>query len=154
MKITINDKDNFKADDFICGFTTKEGLENLKFGFLASPELPFNVAMQLLQTMTHTILTAYMKQKPEAVDDIWDAYNTMASSLLNNLVPGKEIRMDVSEESILRAEKEIIEENFATLTPKQQAEQDKVIETIKKRMADSKKQEVLDRKKYANDKKV
>lgn len=138
MNLKLNDVEFKDIKDLLGGFITKEQ-ESLKFNLIASPDLTFNTAMQLLQSMTYQLLYTFATQKPKALNDIYDAYNFMASSILEQLIPDKELRKDISEEAILELEAKKIEEQFESLTPEQKEEALKHIDAIKKRLADGNK---------------
>lgn len=121
-------------DRLISGFVTGEQKENLKFHFIATPNITFNDAMQLIQSMTTHFLSAVIKQHPEAKEDIYDAYNFMASSVLNNLIPDFELRKDMDEEAIMAREKEMIEEQYAKRTPEQKDKALKDIDKFRERL--------------------
>lgn len=104
MKLKIEDQEFDNIQDLLAGFITEEQKDKLKFHVLASPTLDFNTAFQLIQSITINILTAFIKQHPEATEDVYDAYNFMASSVLNNIIPDKELREDLSAEAILELE--------------------------------------------------
>ncbi len=118
-------------DRLIAGFVTGEQKDKLKFHLIASPNITFNDAMQIIQSVTTHFLTAVIKQHPESKEDIYDAYNFMASSVLNNLIPEYQLRRDLDEEAILETEKKMIEEQYAKMTPEQKEKALKDIETLK-----------------------
>lgn len=118
-------------DKLIAGFVTGEQKDKLKFHLIASPNITFNDAMQIIQSVTTHFLTAVIKQHPELKEDIYDAYNFMASSVLNNLIPEYQLRKDLDEEAILETEKKMIEEQFEKMTPEQKEKALKDIEALK-----------------------
>lgn len=128
MNAKFNDLEFKDITNLIAGFTVKDQ-DSLKFNLIASPDLRFNDAMQLIQSMTYQILYAFIQQKPEAKDDVYDAYNFMASTILQNLIPDSELRPDITEEAILELEAKKIEEQYKALTPEQK---DKALENIDK----------------------
>lgn len=133
MNVKFNDLEFKDVVNLISGFTVKDQ-EALKFNFVASPNLTFNDAMQLIQSMTYQLLYAFIKQKPEAKEDVYDAYNFMASTILQNLIPDKELRADITEEAILELETKKIEEQYKALTPEQKAEALKNIDKLKEHL--------------------
>lgn len=137
MNLKLNDVEFKDIKDLLGGFITETD-KDLKFNLIASPNLSFNVAMQLLQSMTINLLTAFIEQKPEAKNDVYDAYNFMASSVLNNLIPDKELRMDVTEEAILNTEIATIEKKYDALSEDEKKKALEQIDTIKKRLANGK----------------
>lgn len=141
MNLKLNDMEFTDIVQLLGGFVTKENEDLLKFNLIASPDLTFNNAMQLLQSMTYQILYAFAKQKPEALNDIYDAYNFMASSILEQLIPDKDIRMDVTEEAILELEESKIKEKFDKLSDKEKEVALNKIEEIKKRLKDANKED-------------
>lgn len=141
MKLKLNEMEFDNIEHLLGGFITKEDADKLKFNLIASPDLSFNVAMQLLQSMTYQLLYAFSKQKPEAANDIYDAYNFMASSILEQLIPGKELRPDMDEEAILELEVKNIEKQFDELSEEDKKVALEKIEEIKKRLKDAKKQD-------------
>lgn len=142
MKLNLNGKEFNDIEHLLGGFITKEQEGQLKFGMLASPNLPFNEAMQILQSVTLTLLNTFIAQKPEAKEDIYDAYNFMASSILNQIIPDSELRYDLTEEAVLLAEKELIEGKFDAMSDEDKAKATEQIEKLKERLktinADSK----------------
>jgi hypothetical protein len=141
MNLKLNDMEFKDIIQLLGGFVTKENEDLLKFNLIASPDLTFNTAMQLLQSMTMQILFAFKQQKPEALNDIYDAYNFMASSVLEQLIPDREIRMDLDEEAILELEVKKIEERFEELTAEQKEEALAKIEAIKARLKNGNKED-------------
>lgn len=141
MKLKVNEMEFDNIKDLLGGFITTEQDQMLKFNMVASPDLAFNTAMQLLQSMTYQLLFAFMKQKPEAANDIYDAYNFMASSILDQLIPGKQLRPDIDEEAILELEIKKIEAEYDKLTPEQKAIAIEKIEAVKNRLNDAGKKE-------------
>lgn len=141
MKLKLNEMEFDNIEHLLGGFIIKENTDKLKFNLVATPDLSFNVAMQLLQSMTYQILYAFSKQKPEAANDIYDAYNFMASSILEQLIPGKELRPDMDEEAILELEVKNIEKQFDELSEEDKKVALEKIEEIKKRLKDAKKQD-------------
>lgn len=141
MKLKLNEMEFNDIVQLLGGFITKENEDLLKFNLIASPDLTFNNAMQLLQSMTYQILYAFMKQKPEARDDIYDAYNFMASSVLEQLIPDKQLRADIDEEAILELEVKKIEEQFDKLSDEEKEVALKKIEEIKTRLKNAKEQD-------------
>lgn len=133
MNVKFNDLEFKDVVNLISGFTVKDQ-EALKFNFVASPNLTFNDAMQLIQSMTYQLLYAFITQKPEAKEDVYDAYNFMASTILQNLIPDKELRADITEEAILELETKKIEEQYKALTPEQKAEALKNIDKLKEHL--------------------
>ena len=121
-------------DRLIAGFVTGEQKDKLKFHLIASPNITFNEAMQIIQSVTTQFLTAVITQNPEAKEDIYDAYNFMASSVLNNIIPDYQLRKDLDEEAILETEQKIIDEQFEKMTPEQKAAAIKDIEVMKERL--------------------
>lgn len=130
MNIKFEDKEYSKVSALLAGFMTEDQKE-LTFNMVASPNLEFNVAMQLIQSLTVNLLHAYSNQHPEAKEDLYDAYNIMASSILNNLIPDKELRMDLDAEAILKAEAELIESKYAAMSKKEKSEALKNIDRIR-----------------------
>ena len=141
MILKVNDAEFKDVKDLLGGFITNEQNSEgaVQFNLIASPDLSFNVAMQLLQSITHQLLYAFITQKPEAKEDVYDAYNFMASSILNSIIPDKELRPDIDEEAILELESKKIEEEFDKLTPEQKEKALSNIETIKARLNEIKK---------------
>lgn len=138
MNLKVNDKEFNDIQHLVGGFITKEQDGELKYNLIASPDLPFNVAMQLLQTVTYQVLTAFAEQKPEALNDIYDAYNFMASTLLEYLIPDRELRPDITNDAILELEAKKIEEEYAKLTPEQKEQALKNIEELKEKLSNVK----------------
>lgn len=125
-------------DKLIAGFVTGEQKDKLKFHMIASPNITFNDAMQIIQSVTTHFLTAVIKQNPKIKEDVYDAYNFMASSVLNNLIPDYQLRKDMDEEAILETEKKMIEEQFAKMTPEQKVKALEDIESMKARLLEDK----------------
>jgi len=140
MNLKLNDVEFKNIKDLLGGFITKDQ-EQLKFNLIATPDLSFNTAMQLLQSMTYQLLYTFAKQKPEARNDIYDAYNFMASSILEQLIPDKEIKLDITEEAILELEEAKIKERFDSLTDSEKEVALEKIEAIKKRLKDANKKD-------------
>lgn len=133
------DKLEYKnIDKLIAGFITKEQKDQLKFHMIASPDISFNEAMQIIQSITTHFLTAIIKQNPKLKEDVYDAYNFMASSVLNNLIPDYELRRDMDEEAIMQTESKMIEEQFSKMTPEQRAQTLKDIDAVRARLLDKK----------------
>lgn len=105
MKLIYNDKE-FDPQTLLAAFIEDD---ETKFTLLTSPNLTFEDGMQLLQSLSHALLFAYAKQKPEAIEHIYYAYNMMASSLLNNLCPDMEKNKDLDADAILKAQAETLE---------------------------------------------
>lgn len=133
MNLKFNEKEFTNVEDLLAGFIMKDG-DQTKFNLVASPTLQFNVAMQIIQSITINLLTAFIKGKPEAVDDIYDAYNFMASSVLNNLIPEKALRKDLDEEAILKAEEDMLDKAIAKMPAKDKKAALKKIEEVKARL--------------------
>lgn len=131
-------------DRLLCGFVTEEQKDKLKFHFIASPNLTFNDAMQIIQSITVQFLTAVIKQNPDAKEDIYDAYNFMASSVLQSLIPDHELRKDLDEEAILATERAMIEEQYAKMTPEQKEKALKDIETLKETLLGKKNEQATE----------
>ena len=132
MNLTINDKNFENIQDLLAGFITADQADQLKFHLIASPNLSFNTAMQLIQSITVNLLTTFVSQKPEALEDVYDAYNFMASSILDTLMPNP--NKDLDEEAIKRVQASIIEEEFAKLTPEQKEQAKLEIEKLKEKL--------------------
>ena len=101
---------------------------------IASPNITFNDAMQIIQSVTTHFLTAVIKQNPNIKEDVYDAYNFMASSVLNNLIPDYQLRRDMDEEAIMAMEKKTIEDEFSKMTPEQKEKALKDIDEMKARL--------------------
>lgn len=134
MKIKFEEQEFTDVKDMICGFIKKGEGDALKYNFAASPDLTFNTAMQLLQTMTHNLLTAFISQKPEAKQDVYDAYNFMASSILNNIMPEENMGMDISEEAILKTEEELITSRYDSLSADEKERADEHLKKLRLRL--------------------
>ena len=134
MNLKFNEKEFIGVEDLLAGFIMQGEGNQTKFNLVASPTLQFNTAMQLIQSITINLLTAFIKQKPEAVEDIYDAYNFMASSVLNNLIPEKELRKDLDEHAILRAEENMLDNALAKMSVKDKEAALKKIEEIRVRL--------------------
>lgn len=132
MKLTIEDQTYTDIKDLVAGFVTDGQAESLKFHLLASPTLTFDMAFQLIQSITINILHAFVEQKPEALEDVYDAYNFMASSILNNIIPDKELRKDLTAEAIIKAEDELIKKKAQKASAKDKAAAKKKIDKLKK----------------------
>jgi hypothetical protein len=134
MEARFDNLEYKNIDKLIAGFITEEQKDKLKFHMIASPNITFNDAMQIIQSVTTHFLTAVIKQNPDLKEDVYDAYNFMASSVLNNLIPDYQLRKDMDEEAIMAMEKQMIEEEFAKMTPEQKEKALKDIEDIKARL--------------------
>ena len=146
MEARFDNLEYKNIDKLIAGFITKEQKDQLKFHMIASPNITFNEAMQIIQSVTTHFLTAVIKQNPNVKEDIYDAYNFMASSVLNNLIPDYELRRDLDEEAIIELEKQKIDEEFAKMTPKQKEKALKDIDAMKKRLTEELKKNVKPKK--------
>lgn len=139
MKLKFNDKEFPEAAAVLCGFTTpaegEEDKEATHFNLVASPDLQFNVAMQLIQTMTINVFQMFITQHPEAKEHVYDAYNLMASSVLETIIPESEISMTLEEEAILMTEQKLIEDKYDSLSDEQKEIATERIERIKARLA-------------------
>ncbi len=135
MEIKIAEKEFANVKTLLGGLITEENAEGQTFTFLANPGLTFNDGMQMLQSITLHMLLAYKQQHPEATNDIYDAYNFMASSILQYLIPDKELRPDLTEEAIMRAENEIVEEKYNSLNREQRRAGAKAVAKMKKDIA-------------------
>lgn len=133
MKIGTQEFRDLKC--LIAGFMT-EGEAEEKFNMVATPGIPFNIVMQLLHSMTLQMLYAFVEQHPEAREDIYDAYNMMASTILTYIIPDKELRPDLTEEAIMEAERKLIEERYEAMSDEDKAKADEKIESIKQRIAE------------------
>lgn len=131
MKAKFNDLEYEDIEFLVAGFVTKDQKEALKFNMIASPNIMFNEAMQLIQSLTQHFLKAMMEIHPEAKEDIYDAYNFMASSVLENLIPDKELRQDLDEAAIMETQKKMIEEEYAKMSDKEKAKALKDIDKLK-----------------------
>ena len=151
MEARFDNLEYKNIDKLIAGFVTGEQKDQLKFHMIASPKITFNEAMQIIQSVTTHFLTAVIKQHPDATEDIYDAYNFMASSVLNNLIPDYQLRKDLDEEAIMELEKQKIDEEFAKMTPEQKEKALKDIDEMKKRLTEELKKNVKPKK---DDKKV
>ena len=58
MNLKLNDMEFKDIIQLLGGFVTKENEDLLKFNLIASPDLTFNNAMQLLQSMTSRLCLA------------------------------------------------------------------------------------------------
>lgn len=133
MEARFDNLEYKNIDHLVAGFITGEKKDKNKFHLIASPGLTYAAGMQIIQSMTTHFLTAILKQHPDMKDDIYDSYNFMASSILNNLVPDYQLRRDMDEEAIMETEKKMIEEEFAKMTPEQKA---KALDDIEKMKAE------------------
>lgn len=107
MKLQFDEK-KYDAKSVLASFIT----EDEKYGIVANKELTYEEAMQLLQSTTLHIMHTFLKQhkdSPELIEAMYDSYNIMASSILNNLIPDNEINKDLDARSILKAQNELIE---------------------------------------------
>lgn len=136
MKATFDDLKYENIDQLLCGFVTEGQKEELKFHFIASPNISFNDAMQILSSMTTHFLTAVINQFPDAKEDIYDAYNFMASSVLNNLIPEHELRKDLDEEAILAKQKEMIEAQYEAMSDEEKAKALDDIDVLRNHLAE------------------
>lgn len=137
MKITFEDK-TFEAKDVLAGIITKEQ-EELKFTMLVNPNISFNTGMQLIQTMTLQFFTALIEAQPEdkreeVKEALYDAYNIMASTLLTNIIPDKELREDLDEKAILKTQEQIVEDMYANMTPEEKEEALGHVEKLRERL--------------------
>lgn len=146
MEARFDNLEYKNIDKLIAGFVTGEQKDQLKFHMIASPKITFNEAMQIIQSVTTHFLTAVIKQHPDATEDIYDAYNFMASSVLNNLIPDYQLRKDLDEEAIMELEKQKIDEEFAKMTPEQKEKALKDIDEMKKRLTEELKKNVKPKK--------
>lgn len=121
-------------DALVAGFLTGTKKDKQKFHLIVSPNIQYNTAMQVIQSVTLHFLTALIKQHPEATDDIFDNYNAMASSVLQNLVPDYQLRKDMDEEAILALEQKMIEEQYDKMTPEQKAKALEGIDKLRTRL--------------------
>lgn len=142
MKIKFEDKEYDKVQDLIAGFVTTEQEGELQFNLVASPELTFNTSMQLLMSMTINLLNAFKESHPDAKEDLYDAYNFMATSVLNTIIPEKELRQDIDEEAILKAQEQVIEEAYAKLSEEEKQAALENIAKIRDRLTDNVNKEV------------
>lgn len=134
MEARFDNLEYKNIDKLIAGFVTGEQKDKLKFHMIASPNITFNDAMQIIQSVTTHFLTAVIKQNPDAKEDVYDAYNFMASSVLNNLIPDYQLRRDMDEEAIMATEKKMIEDEFSKMTPEQKEKALKDIDEMKARL--------------------
>lgn len=137
MKITFEDK-SFEAKDVLAGIITKEQ-EELKFTMLVNPNISFNTGMQLIQTMTLQFFTALIEAQPEdkreeVKEALYDAYNIMASTLLTNIIPDKELREDLDEKAILKTQEQIVEDMYANMTSEEKEEALGHVEKLRERL--------------------
>lgn len=133
MKISFEEHTYENVKDVLAGFIT-EGDEELKFNMVASPDLQFNTAMQLIMSISVNILNAFKEQHPEAKEDLYDAYNFMASSILNTIIPESELREDLDEAAILKAQEELIEEQYNKMSEEEKAIALEQIEKMRDRL--------------------
>ena len=134
MEARFDNLEYKNIDKLIAGFVTGEQKDKLKFHMIASPNITFNDAMQIIQSVTTHFLTAVIKQNPKIKEDVYDAYNFMASSVLNNLIPDYQLRRDMDEEAIMAMEKKMIEDEFSKMTPEQKEKALKDIDEMKARL--------------------
>lgn len=134
MQAKFDNLEYKNIDALIAGFITGTQKGKQKFHLIASPNIQYMTAMQIIQSVTTHFLTALMKQYPDAKDDIFDHYNAMASSVLNNIMPGYERRPDMDEEAIMETERRMIEEAYAKMTPEEKEKALKDIEEMKARL--------------------
>ncbi len=138
MEAKFDNLEYKNIDRLIAGFVTGVQKDKLKFHLIASPQLSFNDGMQLIQSITTHLLTAMIKQHPGLKGDIYDAYNFMASSVLNNLIPDYQLRKDMDEEAILAMEKKMIEDEYAKMTPEQKEKAIKDIDSMRAKLVEAK----------------
>lgn len=125
---------------------------------LITPTTSFSDAIQMLSTLTLHILNSYtlaanegqLPEKPTKEqynrfmaikEQIYQAYNEAASSVLQLYAPEFELRPDVTAEAIQRVEEEIINERFNKLNREQRRSKRKVVSDAKKRIKESQKKE-------------
>jgi len=145
MTLKFNEKEFTNAEDVLCGFTTtEEGTTKTHFNLIASPELQFNTAMQLIQSITVNLFTVFIKEHPEAKESVFDAYNMMAASILDWIIPDAERPLNLEEEAILLTEQKLIEEKYDALTEEQKEMAKERLVTIKNRLLEASKPQTTD----------
>lgn len=121
---------------------------------LVTPNTSFSDAIQMLSTLTLHVLNSYtiaanggqLPEKPSKEqynkfiaikEQVYQAYNEAASSVLQLYAPEFELRPDVTAEAIQRVEEEIINERFNKLNREQRRSKRKVVSEAKKRIKES-----------------
>lgn len=136
MKITFEDK-TLEAIDVLAGVVTKDN-EELQFTFVVNPTITFDRGMQLIQTMTLNLFQAFIEANQDNAQEVrealYDAYNIMASSLLNQIIPDKELREDLDEKAILKTQEEIVENLYNNMTPEEKEAALANINTMRERL--------------------
>lgn len=97
-----------------------------------SPDLTFEYAMRLLGTLGIHILNTYAAAHPEAKEQMYYAYNFMASNVLAAFIPEDKLRPDLTAEAIVKAENELIEEKYSQINRENRRKAKKEINKVKR----------------------
>ena len=129
MKLTIDDQ-SFEPTELLMIMEADNNVSAL-----ISPGITVEYALRMLGTLNNHVLQIFAESNPEIKDQLYDAFNYMASNVLANFDPERELNPDMDPVEMMLAEDEAINAKYDMMNREARRANKRKFDKVKKNYA-------------------